>query len=76
MTTKTIKQIAFPTEDGTALLDSTKYVWSVNGVTPDPDDGSIHLPDYVLQHEAQTIDARHNFSNGVMINGVLVTVET
>lgn len=90
-TTKEIKQLAFPTADGTAVFDGTKYVKTVNNLTPDPDTGSIYIArvdsavadgnnkniadTYVKLATAQTITAQHNFPNGVRINGYLVTIE-
>lgn len=65
MATKTIKQIAFPTIDGTAVLDSTKYVWSVNGVTPNPDNGSVYIQNV---DSATTIKYYRNI-NGTPFNG-------
>lgn len=91
MATKEIKQLAFPTADGTAVFDGTKYVKSVNNLTPDPDTGSIYIAQvdsavtdgngeniantYVKLATQQTVTAKHNFRNGIMLNGVLVTVE-
>ena len=91
-TTKEIKQIAFPTADGTAVFDGTKYAKIVNNLTPDPDTGSIYIAQvdsavadgnneniadtYVKLATPQTITAQHNFSNGIKINGVKITVET
>lgn len=91
MATKEIKQLAFPTADGTAVFDGTKYVKSVNNLTPDPDTGSIYIAQvdsavadgnganiantYVKLATPQTVSAKHNFRNGIMLNGVLVTVE-
>ena len=91
-TTKEIKQLAFPTADGTALFDGTKYVKIVNNLTPDPDTGSIYIAQvdsavadgnneniadtYVKLATAQTITAQHDFSSGLKINGVKITVET
>ena len=90
MATKEIKQLAFPTADGTAVFDGTKYVKSVNNKTPDPNTGSIYINQvnsavndgnganiagtYVKLATAQTITARHNFSAGVKISGYLVTI--
>ena len=90
-TTKEVKQLAFPTADGTAVFDGTKYVKIVNNLTPDPDTGSIYIAKvdsavadgnganiantYVKLATPQTVTARHNFSSGIMINGVTVTVE-
>lgn len=90
-TTKEIKQLAFPTADGTAVFDGTKYVKTVNNLTPDPDTGSIYIArvdsavadgnnkniadTYVKLATTQTITAQHNFPNGVRINGYLVTIE-
>ena len=90
-TTKEIKQLAFPTADGTAVFDGTKYVKTVNNLTPDPDTGSIYIArvdsavadgnnkniadTYVKLATPQTITAKHNFKNGIMLNDVLVTVE-
>lgn len=54
-TIKEIKQLAFPTADGTAVFDGTKYV-------------ELATP--------QTITAQHDFSSGLKINGVKITVET
>ena len=53
-TIKEIKQLAFPTVDGTAVFDGTKYVELAT---------------------AQTITAQHDFSSGLKINGVKITVE-
>ena len=91
MATKEIKQLAFPTTDGTAVFDGTKYVKIVNNKTPDPDTGSIYIAQvdsavadgnneniantYVKLATPQTVSAKHNFRNGIMLNGVLVTVE-
>ena len=91
MATKEIKQLAFPTADGTAVFDGTKYVKSVNNRTPDPNTGSIYIPQvdsavndgnganiantYVTLATPQTVTAKHNFRNGIILNGVLVTVE-
>lgn len=91
-TTKEIKQLAFPTADGTAVFDGTKYVKIVNNLTPDPDTGSIYIAQvdsavadgdnkniaktYVKLATAQTITAQHDFSSGLKINGVKITVET
>lgn len=91
-TTKEIKQLAFPTADGTAVFDGTKYVKTVNNLTPDPDTGSIYIAQvdsavsdgnganiantYVKLATAQTITAQHDFSSGLKINGVKITVET
>ena len=91
-TTKEIKQLAFPTADGTAVFDGTKYVKIVNNLTPDPDTGSIYIAQvdsavadgnneniadtYVKLATAQTITAQHDFSSGLKINGFIVTVET
>ena len=90
--TKEIKQLAFPTADGTAVFDGTKYVKIVNNLTPDPDTGSIYIAQvdsavsdgdnkniaetYVKLATAQTITAQHDFSSGLKINGVKITVET
>ena len=90
-TTKEVKQLAFPTADGTAVFDGTKYVKTVNNLTPDPNTGSIYISQvdsavtdgnganiantYVKLATPQTVTARHNFSSGIMINGVTVTVE-
>ena len=90
-TTKEIKQLAFPTADGTAVFDGTKYVKTVNNLTPDPDTGSIYIAQvdsavtdgnneniadtYVKLATAQTVTAQHNFSSGIKINGITVTVE-
>lgn len=60
--------------DGSVTINGKTAVRSVEGLYADAD-GNVDLPDYVLQHTAQTVDAQHNFSNGVMLNGVLVTVE-
>ena len=92
MATKEIKQLAFPTADGTAVFDGTKYVKSVNNKTPDPNTGSIYIPQvdsavndgnganiagtYVKLATPQTITAQHDFSSGLKINGVKITVET
>lgn len=92
MATKEIKQLAFPTADGTAVFDGTKYVKTVNNLTPDPNTGSIYISQvnsavtdgnganiantYVKLATAQTITAQHNFSLGLKINGVKITVET
>ena len=92
MATKEIKQLAFPTADGTAVFDGTKYVKSVNNLTPDPNTGSIYINQvnsavndgnganiagtYVKLATPQTITAQHNFSSGLRINGVKITVET
>lgn len=91
-TTKEIKQLAFPTVDGTAVFDGTKYVKTVNNLTPDPNTGSIYISQvdsavadgnneniadtYVKLATPQTITAQHNFSSGLKINGVKITVET
>lgn len=91
-TTKEIKQLAFPTADGTAVFDGTKYVKTVNNLTPDPDTGSIYIArvdsavsdgdnkniaeTYVKLATPQTITAQHDFSSGLKINGVKITVET
>ena len=91
-TTKEIKQLAFPTADGTAVFDGTKYVKIVNNLTPDPDTGSIYIAQvdsavsdgdnkniaetYVKLATAQTITAQHDFISGLKINGVKITVET
>ena len=91
-TTKEIKQLAFPTADGTAVFDGTKYAKIVNNLTPDPDTGSIYIAQvdsavadgnganiadtYVKLATAQTITAQHDFSSGLKINGVKITVET
>ena len=91
-TTKEIKQLAFPTADGTAVFDGTKYVKIVNNLTPDPDTGSVYIAQvdsavadgnneniadtYVKLATPQTITATHNFSSGLKINGVKITVET
>ena len=91
-TTQEIKQLAFPTANGTAVFDGTKYVKIVNNLTPDPDTGSIYIAKvdsavadgnganiantYVKLATAQTITAQHNFSSGLKINGVKITVET
>ena len=91
-TTKEIKQLAFPTADGTAVFDGTKYVKIVNNLTPDPDTGSIYIAQvdsavsdgdnkniaetYVKLATPQTITAQHDFSSGLKINGVKITVET
>ena len=91
-TTQEIKQLAFPTADGTAVFDGTKYVKIVNNLTPDPDTGSIYIAQvdsavsdgdnkniaetYVKLATPQTITAQHDFSSGLKINGVKITVET
>lgn len=91
-TTKEITQLAFPTVDGTAVFDGTKYVKTVNNLTPDPDTGSIYIAQvdsavadgnganiantYVKLATPQTITAQHDFSSGLKINGVKITVET
>lgn len=91
METKEIKQIAFPTADGTAFFDGTKYVKIVNNLTPDPDTGSIYIArvdsavadgnnaniasTYVKLATPQTVTAQHNFSSGIKINNYLITVE-
>ena len=91
-TTKEVQQLAFPTADGTAVFDGTKYVKIVNNLTPDPDTGSIYIAKvdsavadgnganiantYVKLATPQTITAQHNFSSGLKINGVKITVET
>ena len=91
-TTKEIKQLAFPTADGTAVFDGTKYVKIVNNLTPDPNTGSIYISQvnsavtdgnganiantYVKLATPQTITAQHDFSSGLKINGVKITVET
>lgn len=59
---------------GSVTINGKTAVRSVEGLYADAE-GNVDLPDYVLQHTAQTVDAQHNFSRGVMINGVLVTVE-
>ena len=64
-TTQTIKQIAFPTVNGTALLDSTKYVWSVNGVSPDPETGSV----YISNVDSATVLKSYRIINGTPFNG-------
>ena len=64
-TTQTIKQIAFPTVNGTALLDSTKYVWSVNGVSPDPETGSV----YISNVDSATVLKSYRNINGTPFNG-------
>ena len=64
-TTQTIKQIAFPTVDGTALLDSTKYVWTVNGVSPDPETGSV----YISNVDSATVLKSYRNINGTPFNG-------
>ena len=69
-----------------------KYVKSVNNLTPDPNTGSIYISQvnsavtdgnganiantYVKLATPQTITAQHNFSSGLKINGVKITVET
>lgn len=60
--------------DGSVTINGKTAVRSVEGLYADAD-GNVDLPDYVLQHTAQTVDAQHDFSNGIMLNGVLVTVE-
>lgn len=60
--------------DGSVTINGKTAVRSVERLYADAD-GNIDLPDYVLQHTAQTVDAQHDFSNGIMLNGVLVTVE-
>ena len=90
--TKEIKKLDFPTADGTAVFDGTKYVKIVNNLTPDPDTGSIYIAQvdsavadgnneniadtYVKLATPQTITAQHDFSSGLKINGFIVTVET
>ena len=64
-TTQTIKQIAFPTVDGTALLDSTKYVWTVNGVSPDPETGAV----YISNVDSATVLKSYRNINGTPFNG-------
>ena len=64
-TTQTIKQIAFPTVNGTALLDSTKYVWTVNGVSPDPETGSV----YISNVDSATVLKSYRNINGTPFNG-------
>ena len=64
-TTQTIKQIAFPTVNGTALLDSTKYVWTVNGVSPDPETGSV----YISNVDSATDLKSYRNINGTPFNG-------
>ena len=64
-TTQTIKQIAFPTVNGTALLDSTKYVWTVNGVSPDPETGSV----YISNVDSATVLKSYRMINGMPFNG-------
>ena len=64
-TTQTIKQIAFPTVNGTALLDSTKYVWTVNGVSPDPNTGSV----YISNVDSATVLKSYRNINGTPFNG-------
>ena len=59
---------------GDVTIGGKPAVKSVEGIYTDSE-SNIDLPDYVLQHEAQVIDAQHNFSKGVMISGVLVTIE-
>ena len=63
--TQTIKQIAFPTVNGTALLDSTKYVWTVNGVSPDPETGSV----YISNVDSATVLKSYRNINGTPFNG-------
>ena len=91
-TTKEVKQLAFPTADGTAVFDGTKYVKIVNNLTPDPDTVSIYIAKvdsavadgnnekiadtYVKLATAHTITAQHDFSSGLKVNGVKITVET
>ena len=58
--TKTIKQIAFPTVNGTVLLDSTKYVWTVNDVSPDPETGNVQLEGLVKSVNGINPDAHGN----------------
>ena len=65
METKEIKQIAFPTANGTALLDSTKYVWTVNGVSPDPKTGSV----YISNVDSATVLKSYRNINGTPFNG-------
>lgn len=65
METKEIKQIAFPTANGTALLDSTKYVWTVNGVSPDPNTGSV----YISNVDSATVLKSYRNINGTPFNG-------
>ena len=65
METKEIKQIAFPTVNGTALLDSTKYVWTVNGVSPDPKTGSV----YISNVDSATVLKSYRNINGTPFNG-------
>ena len=65
METKEIKQLAFPTADGTAVFDGTKYVKSVNGVSPDPKTGSV----YISNVDSATVLKSYRNINGTPFNG-------
>ena len=65
MATKEIKQIAFPTADGTAVFDGTKYVKSVNNLTPYPDTGSV----YISNVDSATVLKSYRNINGTPFNG-------
>lgn len=59
--------------DNKLNFNNQHIVRSVNGVNAD-DNGNVNLTDYVKLASAQTISAQHNFSNGVKIDGYLITV--
>ena len=65
METKEIKQLAFPTADGTAVFDGTKYVKSVNNLTPDPVTGSV----YISNVDSATVLKSYRNINGTPFNG-------
>ena len=65
MATKEIKQLAFPTADGTAVFDGTKYVKSVNNLTPYPDTGSV----YISNVDSATVLKSYRNINGTPFNG-------
>ena len=65
METKEIKQLAFPTADGTAVFDGTKYVKSVNNLTPYPDTGSV----YISNVDSATVLKSYRNINGTPFNG-------
>lgn len=65
MATKEIKQLAFPTADGTAVFDGTKYVKSVNNLTPDPNTGSV----YISNVDSATVLKSYRNINGTPFNG-------
>lgn len=65
MATKEIKQLAFPTADGTAVFDGTKYVKSVNNLTPNPDTGSV----YISNVDSATVLKSYRNINGTPFNG-------